>query len=84
MCGPNIITERLMKVVNLIAALSLAAFAATSVYAQADKKPEDKDKAATMQDKDSKDKDKAASTAKDKDKAGAGATTKPEEKKESK
>lgn len=68
-----------MKIVNLIAALSLAAFAATSAYAADDKK-EDKDKSATTSE--DKDKSKAASSAKDK--AGAGATTKPEEKKESK
>lgn len=68
-----------MKVVNLIAALSLAAFAATSAYAADDKK-EDKDKPATT----SQDKDKPKAASSDKDKAGSGATTKPEEKKESK
>ena len=68
-----------MKVVNLIAALSLAAFAATSAYAADDKK-QDKDKSATTSQE--KDKSKAASSGTDKDKAGSGAT-KPEEKKPS-
>ena len=68
-----------MKVVNLIAALSLAAFAATSAYAADDKK-EDKDKSATT----SQDKDKSKAASSGTDKADAGATTKPEDKKEPK
>ncbi len=68
-----------MKVVNLIAALSLAAFAATFAYAADDKK-EEKDKSATT----SQDKDKSKAASSGKDKAGAGATTKPEDKMESK
>ena len=83
MCGPNIVTERIMKIVNLIAALSLAAFAATSAYAADDKK-EDKDKSATTSEDKDKDKDKSKAASSGKEKAGAGATTKPEEKKESK
>jgi Ni/Co efflux regulator RcnB len=82
--GPNypLIPEFLMKLVKLIATLALASFAATLVYAQADKKADDKDKSAPMSE--SKDKDKAKDASNDKDKAGAGATTKKDDKKEDK